>query len=89
MNKTSLEGYKNNLKNRLYKLLCEREEGGKWLEFLNNIIIELLGYPEEKQTINYYRLMFKISSLRYLDWKYFRSTIFECINLVEEVKWTL
>ena len=35
------EGYNNKLKNKLYCLLCEFEEGGQWEPFLDAILIEL------------------------------------------------
>lgn len=41
-----------------------------------------MGYPEEEKTINYYILFYKISSLRYLRYKYFRSTVFDAMTLV-------
>ena len=77
-----IEGYNNKLKNKLFGLLNEREKGRNWEEFLDAILIELLGYSEEEKTINYYILFYKISSLRYLRFEYFRKTIFECMNLV-------
>ena len=80
-----LEGYNNNLKNRLYGLLCEREKNGEWEKFLNSIEIELMSYPEERHTINYYRLRAKISSLRYLSYDYFRTTIFDCMSLLSKI----
>ena len=49
------EGYKNRLKNKLFGLLCEVEKNGEWLPFLDSIIIELQGFPEEQKTINYIR----------------------------------
>ena len=61
-----IEGYNNKLKSKLFGLLCEFEKGGEWEKFLDSIIIELLGFPEESRTINYYILLSKISSLRYL-----------------------
>ena len=70
------------LKSQLYGLLCEYEKNREWESFLDSIIIELLGYPEEEKTASYYRLFHKISSLRYLSYKYFRTTIFDCMNLV-------
>jgi hypothetical protein len=76
------EGYNNKLRNKLYGLLCEREKNREWEKFLDSILIELLGYPEEKKTINYYILYFKLSSLRYLKYDYFRSTVFDCMNLL-------
>ena len=41
-----------------------------------------LSFPEEERTINYFTLYHKISSLRYLKYEYFRSTIFDCMDLL-------
>lgn len=76
------EGYDNKLRGKLFGLLCEFEKNGEWEKFLDSILIELLGYNEDQRTINYYTLYFKLSSLRYLKYEYFRKTIFDCINLV-------
>lgn len=84
MNEIILEGYQNKLKNKLFGLLCEREKDREWEKFLDSIIIELMGYPEEQKTINYYILFYKISSLRYLRYDYFRSTVFDCMTLVSK-----
>ena len=59
------EGYNNKLKNKLFGLLCEFEKNREWEKFLDSIIIELMGIPEDERTINYYILMYKLSSLRY------------------------
>ena len=80
-----LEGYNNNLKNRLFGLLCEREKEGEWEKFLDSIVIELISYPEDCRTINYYRLFTKVSSLRYLSYKYFRTTVFDCMSLLSKL----
>ncbi len=80
-----LEGYNNNLKNRLFGLLCEREKEGEWEKFLDSIVVELMSYPEDKRTINYYRLFTKVSSLRYLSYKYFRTTVFDCMSLLSKL----
>lgn len=74
------------LKSQLYGLLCEYEKDRDWEAFLDSIIIELLGYPEEEKTVSYYTLFHKISSLRYLSYKYFRTTIFDCMNLISKEK---
>jgi len=76
------EAYYNKLKNKLFGVLCERESNGEWNKFLDSILIELLGFPEEKRTINYYILFSKLSALKYLSYEYFRKTIFDCMNLV-------
>ena len=73
------------LKSQLYGLLCEYEKGRDWEAFLDSIIIELIGYPEEEKTASYYKLFHKVSSLRYLSYKYFRTTIFDCMNLVTKI----
>lgn len=78
------EAYDNKLKNKLFGLLCEREKDREWEKFLDSILIELQGYPEERRTINYYILFYKLSSLRYLRYEYFRSTIFDCMNLISK-----
>jgi len=44
-----------------------------------------MSYPEERRTINYYRLCTKISSLRYLSYEYFRTTIFDCMSLLSKI----
>lgn len=76
--------YNAKLKNQLYGLLCEYEKNREWEAFLDTIIIELMGYPEEEKTPNYYKLFHKVSSLRYLSYKYFRSTVFDCMNLISK-----
>ena len=77
------ESYNNKMKSKLFGLLCEFEKGREWEKFLDSILIELLGYSEEEKTINYYILYYKIASLRYLKYEYFRTTIFDCMNLLK------
>ena len=80
------KGYKNKLKDRLFGLLCEQEKGGEWKKFLETIIVELSGWEKELYSINYLMLMHKIQMLKFLSYEYFRKTIFECMNLVENLK---
>ena len=84
MNKDIEEAYQNKLKNKLFGLLCEYEKDREWEKFLDGILIELQGWDESKKTINYYTLFYKLSSLRYLRYEYFRSTIFDCMNLISK-----
>lgn len=84
MNVVIKEAYHNKLKNKLFGLLCEYEKGRDWEKFLDSILIELKGFSEDQKTINYYILFHKLSSLRYLNYKYFRSTIFDCMSLIGE-----
>jgi hypothetical protein len=76
------EGYYNKLKNKLFGLLCEYEKNRDWEKFLDSILIELQGHDENSRTINYYILYYKVSSLRYLNHKYFRTTVFDCMDLL-------
>lgn len=77
-----LEAYNNKLKSKLYGLLCEYERGRDWKGFLDSILIELEGFDIDERTIDYYSLYHKISSLRYLNYEYFRKTIFDCMSLL-------
>lgn len=85
LKKEIYQGYLNKFKNRLYGLLCEREKKGEWKKYLDTIITELMGYKEEEKTINYYILFYKISSLRFLEYDYFRKTVFECMHLIDNL----
>lgn len=76
--------YRNKLKNKLFALLCEREKNGEWESFLNNLYIEIFGNKNFLRTINYLELQAKMGALRYLDYPYFRSTIFDCMSLLGE-----
>ena len=78
-------GYLNKLKNKIYGLLCEQEKNGEWEKFLDSILCELLGFKKNKKTINYYILLSKLNSLRFLRYEYFRKTIFECIGLIDKI----
>lgn len=78
------EAYFNKLRNKYYGLLCEKEKKRDWEKFLDSIIIELYGFPEEERTINWIELMNKTNSLRYLDYEYFRKTVFECMGLLSK-----
>lgn len=76
----TFNGYKNKLKSRLYGVLCEKEKNGDWEKFLDSILIELKSLGPN--SINYWSLVAKLSSLHYLNYDYFRKTIFECMNLI-------
>jgi len=79
------EGYQNKLKNKLYGLLCEFERNREWEKYLDSIIIEIKDFSDEEKTINYYILIDKLTSLKYLRYEYFRSTIFECMTLISKI----
>jgi len=84
MYKILKEGYRNRLKNKLFGLLCEFEKDGDWESFLDSILIEISGIPEELQTINYIVLCNKLNALRYVRYEYFRKTIFDCMSLLSK-----
>lgn len=77
------EGYINKLKGKYFGLLCEREKNREWENFLDSILIELYGFSEEDRTINWIELVNKTNTLRFLNYDYFRKTIFECMNLLQ------
>ncbi len=80
----TFDGYKNKLKGRLYGVLCEREKDGEWEKFLDSIIIEVRGLGAN--CINWWPLLGKLHSLKYLSYEYFRKTIFECMNLIGDLE---
>ena len=82
MEKTVKEAINNNIKSKLFGLLRERERGREWEAFLDSIQIELMGIPEDQRSINYYHLSWKVNSLRYLNYKFFRSTIFDFMSIL-------
>lgn len=82
---TYKEAYRDKMKGKLYGLLREREKDGDWEKFLDAILIELIGYSEEKKTIGYHILFSKLSACKYLSFKYYRKTIFECMNLFDRI----
>lgn len=84
--KTVWEGYINQFRNKLYGLLCEYEKKGEWEKFLDSLLIELAGFDNSHKGINYYKLSHNMNSLRFVRYEYFRSIIFECMNLLSKVK---
>jgi hypothetical protein len=77
--------YNEKMRSQFFGLLCEYEKNRNWERFLDSILIELLNIDEERKTPDYYKLYSKLSSLRYLSYKYFRTTIFDCMNLVTRI----
>lgn len=78
--------------NQIYKLLPSREENMDWQKPLSTIQIELAGMDmllRDHHTI-LFKLMSKLEGLFILtkesDFMEFRRTIFECLNLVNELK---
>lgn len=80
------EAYLNKLKNRLFSCLCEREAEREWESNLDTILIELMGFPEKNKNINYYIIFYKLSSCKYLSYKYFRKTIFDVMGMLGKLE---
>ena len=80
--------YLNWFKNQIFKLLPLREENGKWEGYIDSLITELRGICEFIQNIvPFMSLMFKLSALGEMaEFRVYRKTIFECINLVDKIK---
>lgn len=79
------QAYIKKLQGKFYGLLCEREKDREWIKFLDSLYVELNDFSFEHRTINYLSLMQKVASLRYLNYDSFRTTIFDCINLIQIV----
>ena len=85
MTVNGLQERKEKIRSELFGLLCEYEKNRNWERFLDSILIELLDVEDDKKTPTYYKLYSKLSSLRYLSYKYFRATIFDCMNLITKI----
>ena len=77
--------------NQVFKLLPLREEGGDWKSPLRNLLIELAGLDELLlESVDFFSLLCKMEALLSLtsedDFFAFRRTIFECLNILSEVK---
>lgn len=78
--------------NQIYKLLPCREEGTDWEKLLLTIIEEFSGLKslmESQYEDEMFTVICKLEGLRHLtnseDFMMYRKTIFECLNLVQEV----
>ena len=77
--------------NQIFKLLPLREEGGDWQSPLRNLIIEVAGLDELLlESVDFFSLLCTMEALLGLtsedDFFAFRRTIFECLNILSEVK---
>jgi hypothetical protein len=71
------------MKNKLYKLLVIREQGGNWQKYLENIQLTLMGF---KMTPELLIVLGRISTLRFLEMQYFRNTIFDLMEIIDKVE---
>ncbi len=75
--------------NQVHKLLPMREEGGDWIKPLSTLMEELTGMSYLLDIIDFFPLLCKLEGLFVLvedkDFVLFRRTVFECLNLLNEV----
>ena len=88
VDKVAFELYLITLKNKIYKLLSLKEEHLDWSKYLNTVIVEVSGLNElfnnQPQLIS---LLAKLEGLYKLeDFMLYRRTIFECLNIVEDLR---
>lgn len=81
----------NRITNQIFKILPMREEGGEWQSTLKNLIVELTGMHNLfSDQIDLFVLLCKMEGLLTLtneeDFLLFRSTIFECLGLINRIK---
>lgn len=78
---------------QIYKILCDREEDKDWKKPLNTLIIELTGLSELiVDQINFLTLISKLEGLYSLekeeDFFSYRSTILECLKLMNKISFS-
>lgn len=69
---------KEELKKKIYNILKLKESGGNWEVVLDEVLCLLL--EAKNKNSSYYRIYGKLSACRYLEYKYFRSFIFDAIG---------
>lgn len=88
---TAIEKNLIRITNQIYKLLPLREEGADWETPLSNIIEEIVGMKELllKHQDLFFSLLCRLEGLYSFKQKesflIYRRTIFECLNLVNEI----
>lgn len=75
------------LVNQLWKLIPMRENDEDWQKQLDTVILEVVGCNEFFSGINFIQLISKLEGLRVeeTDFELYRKTIFESINLLQEL----
>ncbi len=88
IDEVDLELYLITLKNKIYKLLPLKEEKSDWRKYLNGVLVEVSGLND--LLIDMPQLISLLSKLEGLyrieDFLLYRRTIFECLNIVEELR---
>lgn len=68
----------------LYKMLCWREEKKHWLTIYDELLSEI-AFTDLLEEESKGALVLKITTLKYVDFHAFRTTIFEVINYVQSI----
>lgn len=77
------------LTNQLWKLIPMRENNENWQNQLETVIIDIAGKDEIfLHNSHFLQLLSKLEGLRLIDTEFsiYRKTVFECINLLQEIK---
>ena len=51
---------------------------------VGDMVYREYGFDVDERTINYYELYHKLSAARFLNYDYFRTTIFDCMSLLSQ-----
>ena len=76
------------LTNQLWKLIPMRENGEDWDKQLETVIIDIAGKDEIfLHNSQFLQLLSKLEGLRLVNTEFsiYRKTVFECINLINEL----
>ena len=77
------------LTNQLWKLIPMRENNENWQNQLETVIIDIAGKDEIfLHNSHFLQLLSKLEGLRLIDTEFsiYRKIVFECINLLQEIK---
>lgn len=90
LNFSNEEIKKNSLRltNQLWKLIPMRENQEDWQKQLDVVIVEIVGLNEIFEGSTFLQLLSKLEGLKVkeeVDFDIYRTTIFKCISLLQEV----
>ncbi len=85
-----MEDMENNVRrltNQLWKLIPMREHEEDWQKQLQTVLLEIVGLNELFVGPLFLPLISKLEglSVKETDFDFYRKTVFECINLLQEV----
>lgn len=86
----SLKKNNTRLVNQMWKLIPMRENAENWQKQLNTVILEVAGLGEIFGSLpQFLQLLAKLEGLRKINLTFdlYRRTVFECINLLGEIKY--